>query len=83
MKSTTYIDEITNQINEKYLRWNPLACSPPGLMSALRKFLCEFTEKCLVDFDQFFDYLFHMVLVIPIFLGFFFYHPFYGMTSRF
>ena len=30
MKSTTYIDEITNQKNEKYLsnRRNPLACSP-------------------------------------------------------
>ena len=35
MKSTTYIVEITNQKNEKYLSEgrNPLACSPPRLVS--------------------------------------------------
>ena len=36
MKSTTYIVEIINQKNEKYLSegGNPLACLPPRLMSA-------------------------------------------------
>ena len=35
MKSTTYINEIANQMNEKYLsnRRNPLAGSPPCLIS--------------------------------------------------
>ena len=38
MKSTTYIVEITNQKNEKYLY--------------LRNFLRVFTEKCFAIFDQ-------------------------------
>ena len=38
MKSTTYIIEITNQKNEKYLY--------------LRNFLHVFTEKCFAIFDQ-------------------------------
>ena len=56
MKSTTYIVEITNQKNEKYLSEgrNPLACLPPCLLAScqLRNFLCEFTEKCFAIFDQ-------------------------------
>ena len=56
MKSTTYIAEITNQKNEKYLSEgrNPLACLPPCLLAScqLRNFPCEFTEKCFVVFDQ-------------------------------
>ena len=56
MKSTTYIIEITNQKNEKYLSEgrNPLACLPPCLLAScqLRNFLCEFTEKCFAIFDQ-------------------------------
>ena len=56
MKSTTYIVEITNQKNEKYLSEgrNPLACLPPCLLAScqLRNFLCEFTEKCFVVFDH-------------------------------
>ena len=75
MKSTTYIVEITNQKDEKYLSEgrNPLACSPAGLVSAR---VSEFTEKCLCDLS-------HMVSAAPIFLGIFFYHSFYGMTLRF
>ena len=57
MKSTTYIVEITNQKNEKYLsdgRRNPLACSPSHLLTLcqLRNFPREFTEKCFAIFDQ-------------------------------
>ena len=56
MKSTTYIVEITNQKNEKYLSKgrNPLACFPPRLLSScqLRNFPRELTEKCFVVFDQ-------------------------------
>ena len=51
MKKTTYIAEITNQKNEKYLSEgrNPLACWPPCLLAScqLRNFPREFTEKCL------------------------------------
>ena len=75
MKSSTYIVEITNQKNEKYLSEgrNPLACSPPHLVSAR---VSEFTEKCLCDLS-------HMVSAAPIVLGIFFYHSFYGMALRF
>ena len=56
MKSTTYIVEITNQKNEKYLSEgrNPLACLPPRLLAScqLRNFPREFTEKCFSVFDQ-------------------------------
>ena len=55
MKSTTYIIEITNQKNEKYLSEgrNTLTCSPPCLFASyqLRNISCEFTEKCFVVFD--------------------------------
>ena len=56
MKSTTYIVEITNQKNEKYLSKgrNPFACLPPCLLVScqLRNFPREFTEKCFAVFDQ-------------------------------
>ena len=56
MKITTYIAEITNQKNEKYLPEgrNPLACLPRHLLVScqLRNFPCEFTEKCFAVFDQ-------------------------------
>ena len=64
MKSTTYIVEITNQKNGKYLSEgrNPLACLPPRLLASspprllascqLRNFPREFTEKCFAVFDQ-------------------------------
>ena len=56
MKSTTYIAEITNQKNEKYLseRRDPLACLPPRLptLFQLRNFPCEFSEKCFAVFNQ-------------------------------
>ena len=79
MESTTYIVEITNQKNEKYLYVgrNPVAWSPPHLLAScqLRNSLCVFTEKCwLCDLP-------HMVSATLIFLGIFFYH--YGMTLRF
>ena len=55
MKSTTYIAEINNQKNEKYLSEgrNPLACSPPHLLAScqLRNIPHEFTEKCFAVFD--------------------------------
>ena len=56
MKSTTYIAEITNQKNEKYLSEgrNPLACLPPCLLTScqLRNFPGEFAGKCFATFDQ-------------------------------
>ena len=55
MKITTYIAEITNQKNEKYLSEgrNPLACLPHLLaLCQLRNFPREFTEKCFAVFDQ-------------------------------
>ena len=56
MKSTTYIVEITNQKDEKYLSEgrNPLAWLPPRFLALcqLRNFLHEFSEKCLVVFNQ-------------------------------
>ena len=85
MKSTTYIIEITTQKNEKYLSegGNPLACLPACFMST-KKFsswvhwevFCCFWPIKLRDLS-------HVVLVAPIFPGVFFYHSFYGMTSRF
>ena len=53
MKSTTYIDEITTQKNEKYLSEgrNPLACCLLALCE-LGNFPCEFTEKGFAVFDQ-------------------------------
>ena len=56
MKSTTYIVEITNQKNEKYLYVgrNPVAWSPPRLLAScqLRNFPRVFTEKCFAVFDH-------------------------------
>ena len=56
MKSTTYIVEITNQKNKKYLYVgrNPVAWLPPCLLAScqLRNFLCVLTEKCFAVFDQ-------------------------------
>ena len=56
MKSTTYIIEITNQKNEKYLYVgrNPVAWSPPHLLAfgQPRNFPHVFTEKCFAIFDQ-------------------------------
>ena len=56
MKSTTYIVEITNRKNEKYLYVgrNPVAWSPLHLLAScqLRNFSCVFTEKCFAVFDQ-------------------------------
>ena len=56
MKSATYIVEIVNQKNEKYLSLgrNPVAYSPPRLLAScqLRNFPGEFTEKCFAIFDQ-------------------------------
>ena len=56
MKNTTYIVEIINQKNEKYLSEvrNPFACLPPPLlaMCQIRNFPREFTEKCFAIFDQ-------------------------------
>ena len=81
MKSTTYIVEITNQKNEKYLSEgrNPLAWLPPRLVST-KKFsawvFCRFWPIKLRDLS-------HVVLAAPIFLGIFFYHSFYGMNLRF
>ena len=88
MKSTTYIDEITTQKNEKYLSEgrNPLVCLPACLLAScqLRNFLCEFTEKCFAIFlpIKLHD-LSDMILVALLFQGIFLYHSFYGMTSRF
>ena len=51
MKSTTYIVEITNQKNEKYLLWGEiqllahLLAFPPRV-----NFSREFTEKCFAVF---------------------------------
>ena len=82
MKSTTYIVEITNQKNEKYLSEgrNPLACLPPRLVSAKKfsawvywkVFFCFWPNK-LCEFS-------YVVFAAPIFLGIFFYHSFYDMT---
>ena len=80
MKSTTYIVEITNHKNEKYLYVgrNPVACSPPCLLASYqpRNFLREFTPIKLRDLS-------HVLSAAPIFLGIFVYHSFYGMALRF
>ena len=85
MKSTTYIVEITNQKNEKYLYVgrNPVAWSPPRLVSTKKfsacvywKVFCRFWPIRLRDLP-------HVVSATLIFLGIFFYHSFYGMTLRF
>ena len=85
MKITTYIAEITNQKNEKYLSEgrNPLACSPPRLVSTKKfsawvywKVFCRFWPIKLHDLS-------HVVSAAPIFLGIFNYHSFYGTTLRF
>ena len=71
MKSTTYIVEITNQKNGKYLSLgrNPVACSPPRLVSTKKfstwvywKVFCRFWPIKLCD-------LFHVVSAAPIFCG--------------
>ena len=85
MKSTTYIVEITNQKNEKYLYVgrNPVAWWPSCFMSTKKfsacvywKVFCRFWPIKLRDLTQ-------VVSAAPIFLGIFFYHSFYGMTLRF
>ena len=77
MKSTTYIVEITNQKNEKYLYVgrNPVAWLPPRLL-AYWKVFCRFWPIKLCDLS-------HVVLATPIFLGIFFHHSFYGTALRF
>ena len=84
MKSITYIAEITNQKNEKYLSMgrNPLACLPPRLVSAKKfsawvywKVFCRFWPIKLHDLSQ-------VVSATPIFLGIFFHHSFYGMAFK-
>ena len=84
MKSTTYIAEITNQKNEKYLSEgrNPIACLPPRLVSAKKfstgvywKVFCRFWPIQLHD-------LTHVVSAAPIFLAIFFHHSFSGMALR-
>ena len=85
MKSTTYILEITNQKNEKYLfeGRNPFAYLPPCLVST-KKFSAWVYWKVFCCFwpIKFCD-LSHVVSAAPIFLSIFFYHSFYGMTLRF
>ena len=85
MKSTTYIVEITNQKNEKYLYVgrNPVAWSPPRLVSTKKfsacvywKVFCRFWPIKLHDLS-------HVVSTAPIFLGIFFHHSFYGTALRF
>ena len=85
MKSTTYIAEITNQKNEKYLSEgrNPLACLPPRVVSAKKfsawvywKVFCFFWAIKLCDLS-------HVVSAVPIFPGIFFHHSFYGTALRF
>ena len=85
MKSTTYIVEITTQKNEKYLSEgrNPLACSPACLVSTEKfspwvywKVFCRFWPTKPRNLS-------HVVSVAPVFLGIFFYHSFYDITSRF
>ena len=87
MESTTYIAKIATQKNEKYQSEgrNPLACLPVCLLAScqLRNFLHEFTEKYFANFDQSSCAIYLVVSVAPIFLGIFFYHSVYGMTSRF
>ena len=87
MKSTTYIAEITNQKNEKYLYVgrNPFAWPPPHLFAScqLRNFLCVFTEVFCRFWPIKLRDLPHVVSAAFIFLGIFFYHSFYGMTLRF
>ena len=85
MKSTTYIVEIINQKNEKYLfaGRNPVACLHPRLVSAKKfsawvywKMFCCFWPIKLRDLS-------HVVSAAPIFLEIFFYRSFYSMTLRF
>ena len=87
MKSTTYIVELTNRKNEKYLYpgRNPVAWSPPCFLALcqLINFLRVFTEKCFAVLDQSGCAICLMVSVALIFGGIFFYHSFYGMTLRF
>ena len=59
MKSTTYIVEITNQKNEKYLYVagaiqliGQITSSLPLALCQLRNFLHVFTGKCFAVFDQ-------------------------------
>ena len=85
MKSTTYIAETTNQKNEKYLseERNPLACLPARFVST-KKFSAWVYWKVFRRFWPIKPHdLRQVVLVAPIFSGIFFYHPFYGMASRF
>ena len=85
MKSTTYIAEITNQKNEKYLSEGRslLACLPPDLVSAKKfsawvswKVFCSFWPIKLHDLSN-------MVSATPIFLGIFFHHSFCGTALKF
>ena len=74
MKSTIYIVEITNQKNEKYVGRNPVAWSPPRLMST-KKF-SAFTKKCFAVFDQS-GCVIYLTWYRLIFLGIFFYYSFF------
>ena len=90
MKRTTYIAEITTQKAETYLSEGIklestclLAYSPVRFMST-KKFSAWFYWTVFCPFWPIkLCNLSHMVSVAPIFLGIFFYHSFYGMTSRF
>ena len=85
MKSTTYIVEITNQKNEKYLYVgrNPVAWSPPCLVSTKKFSVCVYWKVFCCFWPVKLRDLPHMVLAALIFLGIFFYYSFYGMTLRF
>ena len=85
MKNTTYIAEITNQKNEKYLSEgrNLLACLPPRLVSAKKfsawvywKVFCRFWPIKLRNLS-------HMVSISPVFLGIFSHHSLYGTALKF
>ena len=85
MKSTTYIVEITNQKNEKYLYVgkNPVAWSPPCLVSTKKFSVCVYWKVFCRLWPIRLGDLPHVVLAALIFQGIFFCHSFYGMTLRF
>ena len=85
MKSTTYIVEITNQKNEKYLYVgrNPVAWSPPPLMSTKKFSPCGYRKVFRRFWPIKLCHLPHAVSATLIFLRIFFYHSSYGMTLRF
>ena len=87
MKSATYFAEITNQKAEKYL----FECGKlESYFLALLLAFCQlknFSRVCWKLFRRFWPIkqrnLSHVVKVVPIFTGIYFYHSFYGMISRF